>query len=212
MPEANRISPSQTPPPERADRPPRVLVVDKNPDVAITTGMLIEATGFDVNECCSGPEALAVVADFPPDICLIELSLSGMDGAELARWLRVQSAGRPLALLSITASDAVEARRQSELAGFDQHFVKPAEPDVLLAAITCAAARVLQGEGEEPDVIVMELEIPESATPEEAIRLATEAAEHADGIYRAVGGSGLKVDDVKIWSNTTSQSPAGGKP
>jgi hypothetical protein len=65
--------------------------------------------------------------------------------------------------------------------------------------------------GEESDgEIVMELEVPEGLSDEEVARLASEAARHADAIYRAGGGRGLKVEWVEVRRGQPAPLPAGG--
>jgi hypothetical protein len=60
------------------------------------------------------------------------------------------------------------------------------------------------------DEVVLELEIPEGATEEEVIRLATEVATRADAIYREGGGRGLKLEDLEIFSEQPATVPTGG--
>jgi hypothetical protein len=52
------------------------------------------------------------------------------------------------------------------------------------------------------DEIVLELDVPEAATDEDIIRLARGVAEHADAVYRAGGGNGLKIEEVEVYSES----------
>jgi hypothetical protein len=75
--------------------PMRVLVVDDHPDAADALAAVLELLGCPVRACHNGQEALAVVGEFQPQVCLIDLVMPGMDGLELAARLRVWAAGRP---------------------------------------------------------------------------------------------------------------------
>ena len=70
-----------------------------------------------------------------PDVCLLDLAMPGMDGAELAGRMRAWAAGRrrQLVLVAVTAYGDPESRAKTEAAGFDHHMVKPVRAAELLA-------------------------------------------------------------------------------
>jgi two-component system, OmpR family, response regulator len=114
---------------------PRVLVVDDSVDVADSTAELLRLTGFDARACYDGPAALAVAAEFLPDVSLLDLTMPLMDGDELAVRLRKQAAGRPMLLVAVTAMGGDEYRRRTEAAGFHLHLLKPVDPHDLLRVV-----------------------------------------------------------------------------
>ena len=59
---------------------------------------------------------------------LLDISMPGMDGYQVARKLRAMFRDKPLLLVAITAHGFEEDRRRCEEAGFDLHLVKPADP------------------------------------------------------------------------------------
>src|SRR5579883_2568196 len=63
----------------------RVLCVDDFHDSADTLGALLRIYGCDVKVCYDGPSALALAESFRPDVCVLDLTMPGMDGDELAR-------------------------------------------------------------------------------------------------------------------------------
>src|SRR5581483_8700565 len=75
-------------------------------------------------------DAMALAGTFLPDVCLLDMNMPGMEGAELAARLRDWAGGRPLVLVAVTAActDAPAAR-------FDRHLLKPVEPGRLLAVV-----------------------------------------------------------------------------
>jgi CheY-like chemotaxis protein len=58
-----------------------------------------------------------------------------MNGYELARRLRVKGSEAPALLIALTGYGQKEDRARSSEAGFDHHFVKPADPRLIQAAI-----------------------------------------------------------------------------
>ncbi|MDQ3691046.1 MAG: response regulator [Chloroflexota bacterium] len=66
----------------------RVLVVDDEPGVAMVLTELLEGEGYDVRHTANGHEALQVAAEWVPDVVVLDLTLPGMNGAEVARRLR----------------------------------------------------------------------------------------------------------------------------
>ena len=107
----------------------RVLVVDDQPDVALSARSLVEALGHTCATATGGAEALRVASEFEPDIALLDIHLPDVSGYEVARQLRERQT-RPLFLAAITGWMASSASTALE-AGFDRHVVKPATTTVI---------------------------------------------------------------------------------
>ncbi|MEM8512093.1 signal transduction histidine kinase [Massilia sp. MP_M2] len=103
----------------------RVLVVDDNVDAAITLSMLLEANGHQVQVEHDPLEALAATLGTPPQVCLLDIGLPGIDGLELARRLRARPGTADALLIAITGYGQDSDRQQILRAGFDHHLVKP---------------------------------------------------------------------------------------
>jgi CheY-like chemotaxis protein len=108
----------------------RVLVVEDNRDSAASLSVLLELMGHEVRVAYTGPEAVALAAEWPPEITISDIGLPGFDGFEVARRLRGQLGRGPL-LVALTGYGRDEDRRMSQEAGFDHHLVKPADPAVI---------------------------------------------------------------------------------
>jgi PAS domain S-box-containing protein len=116
----------------------RVLVVDDNRDAAESLETLLQLWGHQARSAQDGPEALARVADFEPEIILLDIGLPGMDGYEVARRIRALPAGRSALIVAVTGYGRNSDRLQSQQAGFDHHLVKPVQPEVLQELIASA--------------------------------------------------------------------------
>jgi CheY-like chemotaxis protein len=111
----------------------RVLVVDDNDDAAELLAELITMSGHAAVIAHDGPRALDLAATFHPEIALLDIGLPVMDGYELARRLRAQSA--TVRLIAVTGYAQESARERARAAGFDMHLVKPVEIEALRAAL-----------------------------------------------------------------------------
>jgi hypothetical protein len=63
----------------------RVLVVDDNKDAADMLGMLLNSLNATVRTVHSGPDALALIDEFEPEVVLLDIGMPFMDGYEVAR-------------------------------------------------------------------------------------------------------------------------------
>ncbi len=130
---------SQPPHPDQAEVKTRaglaVMVVDDNADAADLMGIWLESQGHEVRVCLDPLEALAAAHARPARVYVLDIGLPGMDGNTLARRLREDPRNRDATLIALTGYGQAQDILQSKEAGFDQHFVKPADPSRLAAVI-----------------------------------------------------------------------------
>jgi PAS domain S-box-containing protein len=109
----------------------RILVVDDNEDAADTLAMLLEAAGDEVFVENGSRRALERARETMPQVCLLDLGLPEMDGAELARRLRAAPETAHALLVAVTGYGQESDRARTGEAGFDHHLVKPIDLDRL---------------------------------------------------------------------------------
>ncbi|HUN72292.1 MAG TPA: chemotaxis protein CheB [Steroidobacteraceae bacterium] len=127
----------------------RVLIVDDNDDAAETLGELVKTLDrHEVRTATSGHDALEAAALLQPDVVLLDLSMPGMDGYEVARRMRATVWGERALLVALTGWGQDQHRRRSKEAGFDCHLTKPADPEALRALLNGASHRRPAGPGE----------------------------------------------------------------
>lgn len=66
----------------------RILVVEEEPSLVSYLLPLLSREGFEVASTPSGTEALALVADDPPDLVLLDVGLPDLSGLDVCRELR----------------------------------------------------------------------------------------------------------------------------
>ena len=116
-------------------RPLRVLVVEDHAATAASMALLLRVEGHEVQVAPEGTSALRTALAAPPDVALLDIGLSGMDGYQVAKRLHEQKADKRPLLIAITGHGSEEDRRRSAEAGIDLHLVKPVDPDDLRAVL-----------------------------------------------------------------------------
>ncbi|MBA4094532.1 MAG: hypothetical protein C0489_10650 [Candidatus Accumulibacter sp.] len=128
--------------PPRATMPAlRIGVVDDNEDAAVTLSLLLETLGHTVLIAHSARDALAVLPDFGPDVCLLDIGLPEMNGYELAAALRAQPGASQAILIAVTGYAQEKDRARALAAGFHDLFAKPVDLEVLGAALVQIESR-----------------------------------------------------------------------
>ena len=100
----------------------RVLVVDDEPRIRTVLRGYLEAEGFEVSEAGDGESALRILAEYRPDVVLLDVMMPGLDGLEALRRLRETS---DVYVILLTAR-AEEVDKLVGLAvGADDYVTKP---------------------------------------------------------------------------------------
>ncbi|HEX4805351.1 MAG TPA: response regulator transcription factor [Conexibacter sp.] len=119
-------------------RPPRVLVVEDDDEIAQTLQRSLRMEGYEVRIASDGVAALDDAHAFLPDLVVLDLGLPRLDGIDVAKTLREQD---DVPILMLTARDALEARVEGLDAGADDYLVKPFERQELLARLRALLRR-----------------------------------------------------------------------
>ncbi len=123
------------PPPERKG-PPKVLVVDDNPDNVDILRQLLETRGYEVCSELDGSKVVERAQQEQPDAILLDVHMPGRDGFEICRELKVVQSTRDIPVVLVTAVYLDEQNMISGLeAGAYDYIIKPFRPAELLARI-----------------------------------------------------------------------------
>jgi two-component system OmpR family response regulator len=105
------------------NRSAKILVVDDEPSIVDAVATALRYEGFEVREELTGRGALATVAEFGPDLVVMDWMLPDIEGIEVGR--RMRERGFKTAILFLTAKDAVENKVEALRAGGDDYVTKP---------------------------------------------------------------------------------------
>ena len=114
--------------PNAANPGKTILLVEDNPhNRKIFSGMLTHH-GFRVREAETGDAALASVAEEPPDLILMDLSIPGIDGWECTKRLKADPKTERIPIIALTAHAMRGDEERARAAGCDGYLSKPISP------------------------------------------------------------------------------------
>ena len=116
-----------------------ILIVDDDNRVTNALRRTLAYEGYQVSITANGEGALSIVRTRPPDLVILDLMLPGIDGLEVCR--RLRGAGDGIAILMLTARDAIADRVAGLEIGADDYLVKPFALEELLARVKALLRR-----------------------------------------------------------------------
>jgi len=106
-----------------------VVIVEDNADSREMLESLLKMDGYKVATAENGQQGYQTIVSQNPDVALVDLGLPGIDGYEIARRVRSELSDRPIRLIALTGYGRSVDRDAVFAAGFDEHLVKPVDPD-----------------------------------------------------------------------------------
>ncbi len=122
----------------------RLLIVEDEEALAKNLKKLLELKGYAVDWLSDGEKARTRITLYHKeyDVIVLDLSLPGMDGAEITRRLREEKITTPIIIL--TGRSDTETKIELLNAGADDYVVKPFSSEELIARITSVARRPVE--------------------------------------------------------------------
>lgn len=180
---------------------PRILIVDDDrKNRQVLEGML-EGEHYVLAGADSGEEALAMVAQQPPDLILLDVLMPGVDGFEVTATLKGSTETNDIPIILVTALDDREGRLRGLGAGAEDFLSKPVDRAELRARVRnllrlkaaiedARAARILAETANNAQTLFLRSMSHELRTPLQAISGYAELLEM--GIRGKVNGRQLK--------------------
>ena len=116
-----------------------ILIVDDDSRVTSALRRILVYEGYQVSTALNGEGALAIARTKSPDLVILDLMLPGINGIEVCR--RLRATGDSMAVLMLTAHDAVADRVIGLETGADDYLVKPFALEELLARVKALLRR-----------------------------------------------------------------------
>jgi two-component system alkaline phosphatase synthesis response regulator PhoP len=120
----------------------RILLVEDSRDIADLLRHYLERAEHDVDLVTNGPDVLPHVQARRPDLVLLDLMLPGLDGLEVCRALRRNSATADVPIIMVTARGEEADRIGGLELGADDYVVKPFSPKEVVARVAALLRRV----------------------------------------------------------------------
>ena len=112
--------------------PPKVLVVDDDPQANHLLKLLLELDGFEVVLCPRAENTLATARTEKPDVLLMDVHIGGVNGLDVMRELRGDPALRALPVVMYSGMNVEYECRQ---AGADAFLIKPYAQEELTSTL-----------------------------------------------------------------------------
>jgi DNA-binding response OmpR family regulator len=102
-----------------------ILIVDDEAQNCRLLEALLKSEGYLTTSVATGEEALASIAQHAPDLILLDVLMPGLDGYQVARTLKADSATSNIPIIMVTAMDDRAARMTGLDAGAEEFLTKP---------------------------------------------------------------------------------------
>jgi len=116
----------------------RILIAEDETIIRLDLRGALEVAGYEVREARDGAEAVAIAAEWEPDLALLDVRMPILDGIEAARRM---IAARPLPIVVVTAYADRALVERAVGAGVFGYLVKPFRESEIVPAVETAWAR-----------------------------------------------------------------------
>jgi DNA-binding response OmpR family regulator len=115
------------------ERRQKVLIIDDDPGIQDAFRLIFDHAGYDIDIYGDG-EAVLNNNNYPlPDLFILDKQLSGIDGLEVCRHLKLQRRSRHIPIIILSASPQLD--KLATAAGADDFKEKPLRMHNLLARV-----------------------------------------------------------------------------
>lgn len=115
--------------------PLRVLIADDDHDAVLTLMSILRDEGFETRGVYRGNDVLQTAKDFTPDAVLLDITMPGMSGYDVARALRERHGDNGMVLIAITAWKQPSDKLLAKMVGFNYHFSKPYDVQAIVEVL-----------------------------------------------------------------------------
>lgn len=112
-----------------------ILVVDDSPTVRKLIAGKLEKCGHEVMCANDGIEAMERLEHFVPDLILLDITMPRMDGYQVCKQIRSNSATKDVTVVMISGKDGFFDKVRGRMAGTTGYITKPFGPETLMKAV-----------------------------------------------------------------------------
>ena len=103
----------------------KVLVVDDEPNIALSLKFLMEQAGFVVETASDGQQTLDAIAHSPPDLILLDINMPKLNGYQVCEAVRANADWKHIRIIMLTAKGRDIEREKGLALGADDYVTKP---------------------------------------------------------------------------------------
>ena len=114
----------------------KVLIADDEPNIVVSLEFLMRQKGYDVKVVNNGDDALRAVAEFAPDLILLDVMMPRINGYDVCQKVRENPAWRDIRILMLSAKGRDVEVTKVTAVGADAYVTKPFSNRDLIATVT----------------------------------------------------------------------------
>ncbi len=119
----------------QAPAKPKCIIVDDDRETREMLALALQMEGFEVAQAANGLRLISNLHVDRPDVILLDVNLSWIDGFELCRAVKKNEEFKRVPVIFISARKSVEDERAGRDAGAIDYFPKPLDMDRLVERI-----------------------------------------------------------------------------
>ena len=113
----------------------RILIADDEPNIVVSLEFLMQQNGYEVQTAADGEQALHLIAEFKPDLILLDIMLPIRNGFEVCQRVRENPAWHHTRIVMVSAKGREVEVTKGLALGADLYITKPFATRELLASV-----------------------------------------------------------------------------
>jgi DNA-binding response OmpR family regulator len=115
--------------------PDTILIIEDHPATAQMISEVLGLEGFATFACYDGGTGIKKAKEILPDLILLDLVMTGIDGVAVCRRLKEDPATSEIPIVIVSARGSIEDKKRCFEAGCADYIVKPFELKELVEAV-----------------------------------------------------------------------------
>ena len=113
----------------------KILIADDEPNIVVSLEFLMKQQGYVVKVVTNGEEVLQEVADFGPDLILLDVMMPRMSGYDVCQKVRENAAWSAIRIIMLSAKGRDVEVNNGMAVGADAYVTKPFSTKDLIAQV-----------------------------------------------------------------------------
>ena len=113
----------------------KILVVEDNEKNMYLISFILKKKGYEVIEATTGEQGVELAIRDKPDLILMDIQLTDMDGLEATKRIRGSEADHEIPIIALTSHAMVGDRERALAAGCTGYIEKPIDPETFMAEV-----------------------------------------------------------------------------
>jgi DNA-binding response OmpR family regulator len=118
-----------------------IIVLEDEPDISNLIRFHLQQAGYGIHACTTGDKALALAAEHPPSLFVLDIMVPGVNGLEVCRRIRGNKSLALTPIIFLTARSTEEDKVKGLELGADDYITKPFSPRELVARVKAVLRR-----------------------------------------------------------------------